>query len=151
MHNSISRASSVFAAAVGVEIDLGSGMEFQRAQPCGTANRGQRAIWPGRHVRQLCRAVTADAIAALEVRDQVSFLSHDWKAGCETHAAADPGVVECTSDRRGTSASGSWKGGKRKGAARVDAIAEIAEDSDHFVVAPTRVKSRFDQKIGGPV
>src|SRR5258707_7888155 len=71
-------------------------MELKAAQPSGRANRSERAIRPRGDIGQLSRTVAADAIAALEVSDEVHFLRYQREAGSGTYATADLGVIEST-------------------------------------------------------
>src|SRR5260370_37180157 len=98
-------------------------MELKAAQPSGRANRSERAIRPRGDIGQLSRTVATDAIAALEVSDEVHFLRYQREAGGGTYAAADPGVIESTRSGGKTAVATGGKGscGERLAAARIHA------------------------------
>src|SRR5262249_55321304 len=122
-------------------------------EPSGGANRSQRSEGARGYVGQLRRAVAADAVAALEVGHDLRLLGHDGKPGRKAYAPAHPRVVERTGERGRASVASRRKVGNddRLRAAGIHAVAERADDSDHFVVAPSRIVSGLEQEVGRPV
>src|SRR5216683_6315060 len=147
IRESVGRAGRILAAAVGVEVELRSGVGLQAAQPRRGTDRSKRAIWPRRHVRQLRRAVATDAIPSLEVRNEVEFLGDDRKSPSCSDTASHRRIVKGTGDSIRGSASGGRKSWKGKSAARINAAAERAENAHYFIVAPSRIQCGFDEEV----
>ena len=61
-------------AAEDVEVELRRGVHRAAAQEHVLGDRRQLAVWADRHVRQLARAVAADALADQEAALQVEQL-----------------------------------------------------------------------------
>src|SRR6266849_225963 len=147
----VGRARGVFATSVSVDVELGVGVNFKGTQPRGAANWSEGAVRPRRYISQLSRAVAPDAVSSLEVSSEVNFFGHDGKASREAHTTADPGIIEGTRNGSRASASGGRKGRKGKITAGINTIAEIAEDSHYFVVAPSRIEGRLHQQVGSSI
>src|SRR5437016_1909904 len=83
--------------------------------------------------------------------NEVDLLRHDGKTCCEAYAVARLGVVEyAKSGGRRTAIDRAWSG--RTGhAAGVDSIAEIADDTDDFVMTPAGIERRLNEEVGRPV
>src|SRR6267143_4730412 len=128
-------------------------MKFKHTQPCTRSNKGERTIRPRRYIGQLARTVAGDAIAALDMGDEIHFLGHNRQSRREAPATADSGIVERAEGGSSAATAACRKIGNTHGkiTARIDAIPEIAEDSDHFVVPPSRIESRFHQEVGSPI
>src|ERR1700682_1815235 len=85
--------------------------------------------------------------------DEIHFRGHKRHPRREPPAPADSGIVERAEGGSSAATAARRKIGHNHGkiTARIDAIAEIAEDSDHFVVAPSRIESRLPQEVGSPI
>src|SRR5260370_25174590 len=109
-------------------------MELKAAQPSGRANRSERAIRPRGDIGQLSRTVAADAIAALEVSDEVHFLRYQREAGGGTYAAADPGVIESTRSggKTAVATGGKGCGDEKRRPAGINAVTAPAKKPPPF-------------------
>src|SRR4029077_17526268 len=90
-----------------------------------------------------------NAIAALEVTDEVNLLGHNGKSRSSANSAAHPGVIKCSRDRgeAASAACGKICRDERLSAARINAIAELTENADDFVVTPFWIQCCFDEEV----
>src|ERR1700682_4768289 len=80
---------------------------------------------------------------------EVQLFGDDRETRGRANASPDPGIIESTRCGSPTAVAGRRKVSHydRESAAGIDAIAEIAENPHDFVVAPTRIESRLDEKV----
>src|SRR5260370_11053456 len=106
-------------------------MKFKHTQPCTRSNKSERTIRPRRYIGQLARTVAGDAIAALDMADEIHFLGHNRQSRREAPATADSGIVERASHGSRASASGGLEGGERANYTTTD-----TNDGDGVASAP---------------
>src|SRR5579871_243976 len=117
-------------------------MGLERAESGSAANRSKRAIGARGDVRQLSAGVAADAVAAEEMNAEIEFFLEERPPHIDADASAGARVVEGAEGAR-SRASIRTRVGDAGERARIEAIAEGAEDAKDFVMAETRIECRF--------
>src|SRR5579884_744889 len=112
-------------------------MGLERAESGSAANRSKRAIGARGDVRQLSAGVAAE-----EMNAEIEFFLEERPPHIDADASAGARVVEGAEGAR-SRASIRTRVGDAGERARIEAIAEGAEDAKDFVMAETRIECRF--------
>src|SRR5262249_54118436 len=121
----------------------------QLSQIRRSANRSQRSVGTCRHVRQLRRAVAADTVAALEVTHDFDLLLGKRQTSGSAKAATNGRVVEGPKGRGQAAGATCRQVRHDQGlrAARINAVAERANDANDFVVAPPWIERSLHHDV----
>src|SRR5437588_5302379 len=153
-------ATSVLSAVIGVDIELLGSMNFDSGQAMPATNRGLRAIRTESQIGKLAGAVATDAISIDSLAPDFKLLGEEWNFESGAAATTATSIVVCPgrADREATVHRAGDRGGDRRldcvvgvrtsDTARIDAIAERAKDTEDFIVAPSGIDCRLDDRVG---
>src|SRR5579864_5122031 len=161
----VAGAPSVFTTVIGKDVEFGRGVKLERSQAMGSADQGLSAVGPEGEVGKLSGAIAAYTVAGKTLYSKFQFLVQQRQPRACADTTAGARVIE--------GANGGWRcvgassGGSGEGraiqhhssagvgccrayyVARIDAIAESAQNPEQFVVAKARIRSGLENHVGG--